>query len=134
MAFLVNSWISSQSSGSRGRPPSYPAITPTRWVEPSRSVGGHAGPVIAVASQQLLTHGVAQHLGPDSLPMWVVEPGWEGWAARDGSAATTAGLRHRSRTDLLADALRWEREQGLHRPRRAGLAPDRERELLAAFG
>lgn len=27
-AFLVNPWISSQSSGSRGRPPSYPAITP----------------------------------------------------------------------------------------------------------
>lgn len=83
------------------------------WIELSRIVGGHTGPVITVASRQLLAHGVAQHMGPDSLPMWVVEPGREAWAARDGSAATAAGLRHRSRTDILADTLRWERAQGL---------------------
>ncbi|MGV9884079.1 NAD-dependent epimerase/dehydratase family protein [Streptomyces sp. NPDC003006] len=110
-----------------------PMVPFAEWIDLSRSVGGHTGPVIKVASPQLLAHGVAQFMGPDSLPMWVVEPGWEGWAARDGSAATAAGLRHRSRTDLLADTLRWERQQGLHRPRRAGLAPDRERELLASF-
>lgn len=111
-----------------------PVVSFAEWIELSRSVGGHTGPVITVASQQLLAYGVGQYMGPDSLPMWVVEPGWEGWAARDGSAATAAGLCHRSRTDLLADTLRWEREQGLHRARRAGLAPDREHELLASLG
>jgi 2'-hydroxyisoflavone reductase len=114
------------------------AVGPTvpfgEWVQLCRAVGGHDGPVRQVSAAALLDQKVAQWAGEESLAMWLVEPGWEGWSTRDGSAANRAGLRHRARADLVADILAWEREQGLERERGAGLSPERERELIELFG
>ncbi|MCH0542181.1 oxidoreductase [Streptomyces sp. MUM 203J] len=104
------------------------------WIAASREIGGHTGPVVPAPSNWLLAQGVAQYMGPESLPQWLVEPGSEGWSTRNGTAARKTGLGLRPLTETLSDTLAWERTQDLHRPRRAGLTPARERELLTALG
>ncbi|THA50130.1 NAD-dependent epimerase/dehydratase family protein [Streptomyces sp. A1136] len=121
----------------KGTTGTYDAVGPIvpfgEWVALSREVGGHTGPVVKVGADWLLGQEVGQFMGPESLAMWMADPDWVGFSARNGSAAGAAGLRHRPRAELLADALRWERDQGLDRPRRAGLSGERERELLEAW-
>ncbi len=122
-------------SAERRRSGTYDAVGPVvsfgSWVEQSRAVGGHRGAVVHAGTSWLLDRDVAEFMGAESLAMWLVEPGWEGFSSRSGNAARATGLSHRPRLALLADVLAWERERGLERPRHAGLSPERERELLS---
>lgn len=128
-------WI--LDSAEKGNTGAYDVVGPVvpfgEWVELCRGIGGHTGPVVRVPQEWLVARDVEQYMGEDSLAMWIVSPGWEGWSTRTGAAAVAAGLHHRDRAELVADVLAYEREQGLDRPRRAGLSPERERALLAAF-
>lgn len=120
-----------------GRTGTYNAVGPLlpfgEWVALSREVGGHTGAVVLAPATWLLEQGVEEYMGEDSLAMWMVDADMQGWSSRSGAAALGAGLRHRAREALLHDVLAWEREQGLHRPRAAGLSPTREHDLLAAL-
>jgi nucleoside-diphosphate-sugar epimerase len=122
----------------RGRTGTFDTVGPTvsfgQWIALCREIGGHTGPVVLAHPTWVVEQKVEQFMGRDSLAMWLVEPGYEGWSARSGAAARAAGLRHRPRAELIADTLAWEREQGLDRERSAGLSPERERDLLRALG
>lgn len=120
-----------------GKTGTYNTVGPTLsfgdWVALSRHVAGHTGPVVLAAAAWLLEQGVEEYMGEDSLAMWLVAPDHQGWSTRSGVAALRAGFRHRSRQALLRDVLAWERQQGLDRPREAGLSSKRELDLLAAL-
>jgi 2'-hydroxyisoflavone reductase len=110
-----------------------PIVPFGEWIELVREVGGHTGPVVLAPREWLEEQKVGQYMGPDSLAMWLVEPGYEGWSSRSGAAAQAAGLTHRSRREFLVDTLAYERELGLDRERKAGLSPAKEKELLEAL-
>lgn len=103
------------------------------WIDLARRTAGHTGPVVKASASWLLDNGVGQYMGPESLPMWLVDRSHAGWSARSGEAAAAAGLQHRSREDMQRDLLRWEVAQGLQRVRKCGLSEARENALLASL-
>jgi nucleoside-diphosphate-sugar epimerase len=108
-----------------------PVLTLDQWIEASRRIGGHGGPVVRAAPDWLLAHGVQEFMGEDSLPMWIADPAMRGFGARAGRKAVEAGLQRRPISGTLTDTLAWEYELGLNRPRKAGISAERETELLA---
>ena len=97
----------------------------------ARQVAGHTGPVVRADAQWLLDRGVQPWMGERSLPLWLADPDWLGFNARDSRRAYETGLRTRPLTETLADTLAWELEREPPAVRRAGLTDEAERALLA---
>ncbi len=95
----------------------------------AQRVSGFTGDVVAAPEAWLAEQHVEEWMGPRSLPLWLADPDWQGFAARDGAKARAAGLTHRPLEDTLRDALAWEETEEAH-PHGAGLTDDDERALL----
>jgi 2'-hydroxyisoflavone reductase len=85
--------------------------------------------VVWVDERFLLDAGVQPWM---ELPLWIpdADPESFGFLRTDCSRAIAAGLTFRPLDDTVRDTLAWARSRAGDTPRRAGLAPERERELL----
>lgn len=93
---------------------------------------GHSPRWVEVSDAWLTAHEVEPWMGPESLPLWLPQPAYAGFMTRRNDAARAAGLDLRPLADTVPAALRWERECGLTRARRAGLSRGREDALVRA--
>lgn len=91
-------------------------------------VAGGGAPVW-VSESFLLANGVTPWT---ELPLWIPQ-GEDSIVKASSARAAAAGLRYRPLADTVAATLAWSAGLGLDRPLRAGLALDREAELLAAW-
>lgn len=96
----------------------------------ARGVAHHVGDLAAAGQEWLRAHDVEPWMGARSLPLWLGDPDWAGFNARDSSKARAAGLTTRPLEDTLADTLGWELTRDTARPRQAGLSDEDERSLL----
>lgn len=75
-----------------------------------------------VSTERLVAAGVGEWSGPGAVPLWIGEPGYEGFMARDVDASLAAGLAARPLADTSRDTLEWLRADpqapvtGLTRP------------------
>jgi 2'-hydroxyisoflavone reductase len=94
----------------------------------------------AAANDARLTWVPAAFLAEQNVQPWSDMPVWtpppEGRSdvpAISNAKAREAGLRFRTLDAIVADTLAWHRSRGPDRELRAGLKPERERDVLAAW-
>jgi 2'-hydroxyisoflavone reductase len=103
-------------------------LTFERFLDACRVVAGDAE-IVWVSSDYLVENGVGEWL---ELPLWIASPEHAAVQRADISRAVAAGLTFRPLADTIRDTLDWERSRGEYEPQ-AGLAAEREAELLAAW-
>ncbi|MGJ7907049.1 NAD-dependent epimerase/dehydratase family protein [Actinopolyspora sp. H202] len=84
---------------------------------------------VPVTPEKLLEAGIVHWEGPRSLPLWAPSSHY-GVVTHDPAPAAADGLLTRPLAETVRAALAEERARGLHRPRKSGLTPAVEAELL----
>ncbi|MFL6170659.1 MAG: NAD-dependent epimerase/dehydratase family protein [Ornithinibacter sp.] len=93
-------------------------------------VAGSRTQPLPVGRDVLAELGVGAWMGPASLPLWIDDVEWRGFATLDTSRARAAGLVTRPLDETLRDTLAFEEVRT--EPRRAGLTDDDERRVQEA--
>jgi 2'-hydroxyisoflavone reductase len=108
-------------------------LTMGQLLDACRAVSGSDAQISWVSERFLLDAGVQPW---SELPLWVPaeDPSNAGFDAIDCSRAIAAGLRFRPLADTIRDTLAWAATRPADHAWRAGLAREREAELLAAWG
>lgn len=94
-----------------------------------RDATGGDAEVVTLDDDTLRARGVQHWSGPRSLPLWLPR-GEQGFVRRDDRRFTASDGRRRSLRETIARTLADEIARGVARPRRAGLSPAEEREVL----
>jgi 2'-hydroxyisoflavone reductase len=107
------------------------SVTLGALLEASRSLSGSDARITWVDELFLLERKVQPW---SDLPLWVGSaPEMAGFSAVDVSRAVASGLRFRPIEETIRDTLAWHAQRGSEAHLRAGLAMDRERQLLAEW-
>ena len=106
-----------------GEPTTFGAV-----IDACLRVAGGGAEVVWVPSERLVAEGVGEWM---ELPLWIASPEYAGMQRASVARALAAGLRLRPIGDTVRDTLAWDREREIPRADGVGLAPERERELLA---
>ncbi|MCR6494354.1 NAD-dependent epimerase/dehydratase family protein [Cellulomonas sp. P24] len=84
-----------------------------------------------VPAATLAELGIGAWMGPATLPLWIDDPAWRGFATMTTDRARAAGLTTRPLMDTLRDTLEYENQRT--EPRQAGLTDDEERRVRSAL-
>jgi 2'-hydroxyisoflavone reductase len=103
-------------------------ITFERLLSECQAVSGPAE-IVWVPSEKLVEAGVGEWM---ELPLWIVSPEFSATHLADVSKAVEAGLTFRPLAETIADTLTWDADREWPPAEGVGLAPERERELLAS--
>jgi 2'-hydroxyisoflavone reductase len=102
-----------------------------RLLEECRHLTGSDAELVWVPGDRLLEAGVGEWM---ELPLWIASPDFAAMQQANVSKAVAAGLTSRPLAETIRDTLAWDRDRQIPRAEGVGLAPERERELLAAHG
>lgn len=108
-----------------------PSVTMGELLDTCARVAANGAQLRWVDESHLLAEGVQPWT---DLPLWIPrsDPLHSGFQSFDGSKAFSAGLSCRPVEDTVRDTLAWAQSRDADHAWRAGLAPERERALLAA--